>query len=74
MFLLVTTEPGMVCLPGGMAGGMAGSQRAAEAQHCERTGEVTGEGEASGAVKAPRLKGSRREAEVSCRELRIGCR
>lgn len=48
-YLVVEAEPGMVCLPGGMVGGMAGSQRAAEAQHCERTVEETAESDASGA-------------------------
>lgn len=56
---MVVAEPGMVCLPGGIVGGMEGSQREAEAQDWERTGEESGEGEAPGAVKASRLKESR---------------
>ena len=48
----------------GVAGGMEGSHRAAEAQHCGKTGEVQSADAACGAVTVPRLKESRRKAEA----------
>ena len=41
-----------------MVEGMEGSHRAAEAQHCGKTGEVQSADAACGAVTVPRLKES----------------
>jgi hypothetical protein len=51
--------------PGGTGfGGMKGSQRAAEAQHCERPWKAIGEGAASVAIDGPGLKSSCKGVEA----------
>ena len=74
LYLVLAAELGSVSLPGGTGfEGMRGSWRAAEAWHCERSGEAAEElFHQEQLIDSPGSKGSCREGEAPRQEERPG--